>query len=253
MARAVGIGDEEINEKLFWASKLLDTRYEAVDNELMECVMDDIRSFISYDERIKRQWQHMGPFLMDLEEALVRSFPLAISTVHMITMVYLTSVKASIVSSASAASLAQVSRKLSNYMMYLVTMRPGVVSVQQIGMLSNAGFVLPSLAGDSSMGYQPGALIEEFKYEHPKFPWTIGQHEAVLKELRDIWVRLLIYAAGKSRLEAHTAPLAEGGELLTFVWLLMAHCGLGDGDVLRIEPTASSPHADFKVIDVFGL
>jgi hypothetical protein len=49
-----------------------------------------------------------------------------------------------------------------------------------------------------------------------------------LEEIREMWMRLLIYAAGKCSGELHARQLGKGGELLTFVWLLMLHHGLGD-------------------------
>jgi hypothetical protein len=49
-----------------------------------------------------------------------------------------------------------------------------------------------------------------------------------LTQIKEMWVRLLMYAAGKCGGDVHARQLGEGGELITFVWLLMLHHGLGD-------------------------
>ncbi|CAL9241769.1 unnamed protein product [Arabidopsis halleri] len=46
--------------------------------------------------------------------------------------------------------------------------------------------------------------------------------------LSKVWVELLCYAASHCKATEHVAQLSRGGELLNFVWLLMAHFGLGD-------------------------
>ncbi|XP_019193730.1 PREDICTED: uncharacterized protein LOC109187834 [Ipomoea nil] len=57
-----------------------------------------------------------------------------------------------------------------------------------------------------------------------------------------VWVELLSYGACNCRGDAHAQYLGKGGELLTFVWLLMAHFGLGEQ--FRIE----AGHARAKLI-----
>ncbi|KAK1273914.1 hypothetical protein QJS04_geneDACA007920 [Acorus gramineus] len=43
-----------------------------------------------------------------------------------------------------------------------------------------------------------------------------------------VWVEMLCYAASQCRGYQHAQRLSKGGEFLSFVWLLMAHLGIGD-------------------------
>ncbi|PRQ28693.1 hypothetical protein RchiOBHm_Chr5g0005741 [Rosa chinensis] len=46
--------------------------------------------------------------------------------------------------------------------------------------------------------------------------------------MSQVWVELLAYAAGHCRANDHVQLLSKGGELVTFVWLVMAHFGIGE-------------------------
>ncbi|XVF42071.1 hypothetical protein PTKIN_Ptkin01aG0330600 [Pterospermum kingtungense] len=46
--------------------------------------------------------------------------------------------------------------------------------------------------------------------------------------IRDVWLEMLAYAASHSRGSQHCLQLRRGGELLTHVWLLMAHFGMSE-------------------------
>uniref|UniRef100_A0A0E0LSI7 DUF4220 domain-containing protein n=1 Tax=Oryza punctata TaxID=4537 RepID=A0A0E0LSI7_ORYPU len=200
-AGAIDIRDKE--KRLFWVSKLLDTGYTAVDDTIMEHVLDEIHSCPREDDDgqgARRQWHHMGHHFGP-------SLPGAIQ-LHVV----------------------------------LVAVHPDAASILQIGFGSNpqsalkvlAGLFMPSMDDLSSIGSSKDdsllcAIRDKVRDEASTFPWLTEDRDEVLKELRDIWVRLLIYAASKSRPEAHVA------QLLTFVWLLMAHCSLGDCTPCRVE------------------
>ncbi|TXG67098.1 hypothetical protein EZV62_008373 [Acer yangbiense] len=55
-----------------------------------------------------------------------------------------------------------------------------------------------------------------------------GVKEDKWKLLSKIWVELLSYAACNCIPRTHAQEVNKGGELITFVWLLMAHFGLGE-------------------------
>ncbi len=47
------------------------------------------------------------------------------------------------------------------------------------------------------------------------------------KLMSQVWVELMSYAAINCRPNVHAQQPSRGGELLTFIWLLMNHLGLG--------------------------
>ncbi|KAI4345905.1 hypothetical protein L6164_012991 [Bauhinia variegata] len=47
------------------------------------------------------------------------------------------------------------------------------------------------------------------------------------KSIAQIWVEILSYAATNCRPTTHVQQVSKGGELISFVWLLMVHLGLG--------------------------
>ncbi|KAK1600790.1 hypothetical protein QYE76_018001 [Lolium multiflorum] len=103
------------------------------------------------------------------------------------------------------------SKVISDYMIHLLVVNPAMLSV----------------------GSEVDKYVECFKYE------GLGleeEHHAVFSVLQEVWVRLLLYAAGKCRPEEHARRLSMGGEFLTLVWLAMLHRAMGDQAGLRLHP-----------------
>ncbi|GKV49378.1 hypothetical protein SLEP1_g56132 [Rubroshorea leprosula] len=61
-------------------------------------------------------------------------------------------------------------------------------------------------------------LAHGLKDQNSGFQWDL---------IRKVWVELMCYAATNCRPSVHAQQTSKGGQLLTFVWLLMNHLGLG--------------------------
>lgn len=146
----------------------------------------------------------------------------------------------------------EFSKLLSDYMMYLLIMQPTMMSaVAGIGkirfrdtlaeakrffkrkvpshdekkackeILKVKTYVKPSaVKGDRSKSvlFDGSILAKELKNLEKKDRWEL---------MSKVWVELLSYAATHCDARAHAQLVSSGGELITFVWLLMAHFGLG--------------------------
>ena len=55
---------------------------------------------------------------------------------------------------------------------------------------------------------------------------TLGDEK--WKSISKVWVEMLSYAASHCRPATHAQQVSKGGQLISFVWLLMAHFGLGE-------------------------
>ncbi|CAM8981100.1 unnamed protein product [Rhodiola kirilowii] len=55
------------------------------------------------------------------------------------------------------------------------------------------------------------------------------------KIMSRVWVEIMAYAASHCRANTHAQEISKGGQLLSFVWLLMTHFGLGECDRMKLR------------------
>ncbi|XP_022762978.1 uncharacterized protein LOC111308710 [Durio zibethinus] len=159
-------------------------------------------------------------------------------------------------------SFLQIGKSLSDYMMYLVLVRPAMLPNGFSDMVNNETYSqsqrispqtkteknlkvsvkkfvaalihLPSAPTESS---EIGALLEGAKFAQQlqslvtEHRWDEGEKWKLISE---VWLEMMIYAASRCTWEEHAQQLRHGGELLTHVSLLMAHLGLST-NVHRLE------------------
>ncbi|KAF0909100.1 hypothetical protein E2562_031356 [Oryza meyeriana var. granulata] len=246
-------------ENLFWMSKLLDTEYVEADEKTMEFVVKGIsRLHDEFSE--EQQWPNLGPLLKMIRIYYVADFGCAIVVMHIFTAVYLNAVEAT-AAGGDANGMLEVCRKLSNYMMYLFVNHPSMLPLNASSEATVVEFAksrrelfrkqgskltlegLYNIILQHEDGVQPrgGTLEELYKMI---IDADVQPSNAALEEMAAMWMRLLIFAAGRSNGKVHTAELARGGELITFAWLLMAREGLGESERTRVRMTSTISSAD---------
>ena len=75
--------------------------------------------------------------------------------------------------------------------------------------------------GDMKEGV--GKLIDSFKGLERQHGWSVERKWEMISE---VLVEMLFYAASQCGWKEHAKALSQGGELLTFVAVLMSHLGL---------------------------
>ncbi|KAJ3705239.1 hypothetical protein LUZ61_008944 [Rhynchospora tenuis] len=172
-----------------------------------------------------------------------------------------------------------ISQHISNYMLFLLIVRPFMMPagigqirfgdtcaearnfLQSEGSIKKCDAVKKIL--DVSTEYDPGLvkgdrsksvlfngcrLAHQLKKEFTEDDKQNGEEykkvnwDRMWRLIRAVWVEMLCYAASKCSGQYHAKQLSKGGELLTVVWFLMAHLGMGEQ--YRIE----EGHARAKLI-----
>nr|TKR91055.1 hypothetical protein D5086_0000227020 [Populus alba] len=148
----------------------------------------------------------------------------------------------------------ETSRCLSEYMMYLLVMRPNMLSMGigdegYLDTLQDLQRLIPNKTrGDQAKkGVVDGILRSELSLDDITFQslWKIAKSvviggEKLARQLQsleskkrreiinEVWIEMLAYAAAHCPWKEHTQQLKRGGELLTHVFLLMLHLGLSE-------------------------
>ncbi|KAJ9553796.1 hypothetical protein OSB04_017841 [Centaurea solstitialis] len=139
------------------------------------------------------------------------------------------------------------SKQLANYMLYLLVECPFMLPIG-IGMIRFQDTCIQVLAfleekswaskvqiyellGQVSSNYSPGTLkvSESVLFDACNLAAKLNSMNdpgKMWKMVNDVWMEILGYAAGQCNGFDHAQQLHKGGELLTHVWLLMAHLGL---------------------------
>ncbi|KAK6132616.1 hypothetical protein DH2020_033646 [Rehmannia glutinosa] len=147
----------------------------------------------------------------------------------------------------------QICKILSDYMLYLLVMRPTMMSevagISQIRFQDTCAEAMRFFHGGKSMSEQKEACekllsvntrVKPVEVKGDKTKSLLFDACILAKDLRTVdcdemwemmskvWLELLCFGASHCKGNAHAQQLSKGGELITFVWLLMAHFGLGD-------------------------
>ncbi|KAL3752710.1 hypothetical protein ACJRO7_000158 [Eucalyptus globulus] len=134
----------------------------------------------------------------------------------------------------------EFSKIFSDYLLYLLVNQPNVMSV----VAGFAQLTLLELMREVADFKQDAKGVEGLcKTLHEDTPMELLDLNSPLRQgivlahkmkscgerkwevISGVWVEMLSYAAGHIKGEAHVQVLSQGGELLAFVWLLMAHFG----------------------------
>ncbi|KAI4325646.1 hypothetical protein MLD38_031027 [Melastoma candidum] len=143
----------------------------------------------------------------------------------------------------------EFSKILSNYMMYLLIQQPKMMSpIAGIGhsRYSDTRNQINKIVADSGAEKLVDfctKVLEDLTKAEPAHEKDSGSKSVMLdacvlaqtleknskkwEVILGVWVEMLSYTASHCRADAHARALSGGGELVSHVWLLMAHLGIG--------------------------
>ncbi|CAL4916681.1 unnamed protein product [Urochloa decumbens] len=151
----------------------------------------------------------------------------------------------------SQADAARCSRVISNYMIYLLFIRPEMLMPgTRQGLFTTACYDIIMLKraqesqSQAQNGGGGGSVLDDLHTALP-FPSTddvslfararrlaedlmdlLGDEDERWKVIQGVWVEIMCYSASRCRGYLHAKSMAEGVEFLTVVWLLLSYMGM---------------------------
>ncbi|CAO2187327.1 unnamed protein product [Urochloa humidicola] len=203
-------------------SRLLDTEYVKADG-MPECLMEAADLL---QQQGPKEWPVLGPFLRRMLASHEQAdFGYTIVLTHVVTELHLRKYQNAVsgMEAAEANVLVGLCRKLSQYMMYLLVNHPSLLPLD--------------VSVEDTLQRYKNIFRDYGSPGLPELdePWPVGKK--TLEEIKEAWMRLILYAAANSRPEMHAVLLARGGELLTIAWLMLAYRSIGNVGFFRITMT----------------
>ncbi|KAK1686163.1 hypothetical protein QYE76_047011 [Lolium multiflorum] len=212
------------------------------DHNILDYIMGLFNTDPEYGFREQSQLLHRDN-VYRLKSLLELPFEYALVCLHMFTDIHLSALVGGGSEDGKLRTLVAECRKLSQYVMYLMAVYPSMLSIDittEDLFFRNDGIAqdLPSLLGEwvkrEHDNKEKADVLHKYAEELTRqgigtsSPFESVRSEQSLMEMKEVWARLLIYAAGKFRIELHARQLGNGVELLTVVGTLMIHSGLGN-------------------------
>jgi hypothetical protein len=76
----------------------------------------------------------------------------------------------------------------------------------------------------SSQGFQETLILEAWMLAQKL--QSLGDEKKMWEVIQGVWVEMLCYSAGRCRGYLHAKALGDGGEFLSYVWLLLFYMGM---------------------------
>ncbi|KAL6655041.1 hypothetical protein ACP70R_005867 [Stipagrostis hirtigluma subsp. patula] len=169
---------------------------------------------------------------------------------------------------------ATTSRDISNYMIYMFFLRLEMLipGARKDMLITACDDIEGMLKHDDEPPLDERSLAQGIIHKQRHFPWVFSDitsplipkacklAEALMeisgveerwKVIQGVWVEMLCYSASNCRGYLHSKSLGEGGEFLSYVWLLLAHMGMetfadkfNRPNLFEDDDTASAATAD---------
>ncbi|KAJ7955685.1 DUF594 family protein [Quillaja saponaria] len=215
---------------------------ELIVQEIKE--LDSERGLKPFNQRGEWSLKRYGCLIHDIKWSVKRDFDKSITIWHIATHICYNSD----INSNSANHKIEMCKLLSNYMMYLLALRPHMLSMPTGKIIFEHSYskLVVFLQNEWSVKDEDEACRILRMEELPKYQKSERSKETMVtlkwQVLRDaqrlarslmvenrweiissVWVEMLCYAAANCPVDYHAEQIRRGGGLITHVWLLLAH------------------------------